>query len=133
MTVGSPTIRADEKESGRVEAFSDGVFAIAMTLLTLDLKVPSLADGTALPDLGMALSRQWSPYVAFITSFFTVLIIWLNHHAMFKLVRRVYVRLLLMTAPVVPFSTELVAFPEAGRAAGLHHLCRDFRPGQHLP
>jgi len=113
--VESPKTRAEEKESLRVEMFSDAVFAIAMTLLALDLKVPSLPDGTAMPGLGAALGHQWPSYVAFITSFFTVLIIWLNHHAMFKLVRRVNVRLLLanglllMMATVVPFSTELVA------------------------
>lgn len=120
MTVESPATRAEQKESGRVEAFSDGVFAIAMTLLALDLKVPVLPNGAALPGhgvagLGVALARQWPSYMAFITSFFTVLIIWLNHHAMFKLVRRVNVRLLLsnglllMMTTVVPFSTDLVA------------------------
>jgi uncharacterized membrane protein len=62
--------RAEEKESGRVEAFSDGVFAIAMTLLALDLKVPSSPNGTALSGLGAALARQWPSYMAFITSFF---------------------------------------------------------------
>jgi uncharacterized membrane protein len=116
----STTVRAQEKESGRVEAFSDGVFAIAMTLLALDLKAPSLPNGMPIPGLSAAaletaLARQWPSYMAFITSFFSILIMWVNHHAMFKLVRRVNVRLLmangllLMVATIAPFSTNLVA------------------------
>jgi Endosomal/lysosomal potassium channel TMEM175 len=60
------------KETGRVEAFSDGVFAIAITLLVLDIKVPRElpADVT----LAAALMREWPSYLAFVTSFATILI-----------------------------------------------------------
>jgi uncharacterized membrane protein len=106
---------ADEKETGRIEAFSDGVFAIAVTLLVLELKVPHLADGGADGSLGRALLAQWPSYVALVTSFFTILVMWANHHRVFELVRRVnapflYANgLLLLVVTVVPFPTALLA------------------------
>jgi uncharacterized membrane protein len=106
---------AEEKETGRIEAFSDGVFAIAVTLLVLELKVPHLADGGADGSLGRALLAQWPSYVALVTSFFTILVMWANHHRVFELVRRVnapflYANgLLLLVVTVVPFPTALLA------------------------
>jgi uncharacterized membrane protein len=100
-------------ETARIEAFSDGVFAIAITLLVLDLKVPrGLADGRTLAD---ALLAQWPAYLAFASSFMTILIMWVNHHRIFTLVGRsderllFYNGLLLMGVTVVPFPTSLVA------------------------
>lgn len=106
---------AEEKETGRIEAFSDGVFAIAVTLLVLELKVPHLPDGGAEGSLGRALLAQWPSYVALVTSFFTILVMWANHHRVFELVRRVdapflYANgLLLLVVTVVPFPTALLA------------------------
>ena len=106
---------ADEKETGRIEAFSDGVFAIAVTLLVLELKVPHLPDGGTDGSLGRALLLQWPSYVALVTSFFTILVMWANHHRVFELVRRVdapflYANgLLLLVVTVVPFPTALLA------------------------
>ncbi len=77
-----------EKETGRLEAFSDGVFAIAVTLLVLELRVPlpgSLREGERLLD---ALLHEWPAYLAFVTSFATILIVWVNHHNLFKLINR---------------------------------------------
>ena len=108
-------VPAEEKETGRIEAFSDGVFAIAITLLVLELKVPHLEDGGAGGSLTRALARQWPSYVALVTSFFTILVMWANHHAIFALVRRVnapflYANgLLLLVVTVVPFPTALLA------------------------
>jgi uncharacterized membrane protein len=105
----------DEKETGRIEAFSDGVFAIAITLLVLELKVPHLEDGGAGGSLARALARQWPSYVALVTSFFTILVMWANHHRMFNVVRRVdapflYANgLLLLLVTVVPFPTAVLA------------------------
>jgi uncharacterized membrane protein len=102
-----------ERQTGRLEAFSDGVFAIAITLLALDLKVPHVTPSS--PDLASALAAQWPSYFAFITSFFTVLIMWVHHHLIFRLVHRTDVRLLfangllLMLVTVVPFPTAVVA------------------------
>ena|ERR1700722_6592852 len=83
-------VESREKETGRLEAFSDGVFAIAITLLALELKVPHFdANGDMTAKLIAGLDGQWPGYFAFITSFFTVLIMWVHHHAIFRLVRRV--------------------------------------------
>ena len=76
-----------EKDTARIEAFSDGVFAIAITLLVLELKVPKpeeLPDGNLLA----ALAAQWPSYFGFILSFFTILIMWFNHHKLFTHIKR---------------------------------------------
>jgi len=107
-----------EKQTGRLEAFSDGVFAIAITLLALELKVPHVeaSGGQSMAGPLLAgLGAQWPSYLAFITSFFTVLIMWVHHHLIFRLVRGADVTLLfangflLMLITVVPFPTALVA------------------------
>src|SRR5437016_4584705 len=77
----------DEKETGRVEAFSDGVFSIALTLLILDIKVPQ-ADQLKGASLLDVLLEQWPLYLAFVTSFVSILIMWTNHHNMFKYIKR---------------------------------------------
>src|SRR6266581_5451932 len=76
------------KETGRIEAFSDGVFAVAITLLVFDLKVPQplAGDTLSITGLGSALLHQWPSYLAFVTSFATILIMWVSHHSIFKLV-----------------------------------------------
>ena len=68
-----------ERETGRLEAFSVGVFSIAITLLILELKVPALlaADVTA-PALRKALLQQWPSYFSLVTSFFTILVMWMH-------------------------------------------------------
>ncbi|HEV2438504.1 MAG TPA: TMEM175 family protein [bacterium] len=99
--------------TSRLEAFSDGVFAIAMTLLVLDLKVPPAVPGA--PPLWKALLHQWPAYLAFVTSFATVGIMWINHHLNFTLIRRtdhtllVLNGLLLLGVTFLPFPTALVA------------------------
>jgi uncharacterized membrane protein len=106
---------AEEKETGRIEAFSDGVFAIAITLLVLELKVPHLPEGGTSGALAAALVKQWPSYLAFVTSFFTILIMWANHHAIFRLVRKTNAEFLfangflLFLVTVVPFPTALLA------------------------
>src|ERR1700735_3375001 len=108
----------ESKGTARLEAFSDGVFAIAITLLALELKVPHLASNGAEPGsaaLASALASEWPSYFAFITSFFTVLIMWVHHHVIFRLVCRVDATLLfangslLLLVTVVPFPTAVVA------------------------
>lgn len=95
----------------RLEAFSDGVFAIAVTLLVLDLGVPE--PGTE--PLGHALLAQWPSYAAYVVSFLTIGIIWINHHAAFNRLRTVdhpiliWNLLLLMSVSVLPFTTSLMA------------------------
>jgi uncharacterized membrane protein len=100
--------------SGRIEAFSDGVFAIAITLLVLDLVVPSRAEAAEI-GLGHALAREWPAYFAYLVSFLIIGIIWVNHHAMFDKVRLVdrpvlFANLgLLLTVSLIPFPTRLLA------------------------
>jgi len=98
-------------ETARVEAFSDGVFAIAITLLILDVHVPTSAPG----HLGTALARQWPTYIAFLMSFSFIGIMWVNHHRLFNHIRGCDNRLLflnlllLLGVTVVPFPTALLA------------------------
>jgi uncharacterized membrane protein len=100
-----------EKETTRIEAFSDGVFAIAITLLVLEIKVPPGAGH----DLGKLLVAEWPSYFAFVTSFATIGIMWINHHRMFNLIGRTSPMLmilngvLLMGVTFVPFPTAVVA------------------------
>jgi uncharacterized membrane protein len=115
VTPISPAAAVQEKETGRVEAFSDGVFAIAITLLVLELKVPHLPAGAPAPALGAALLAEWPSYLALVTSFFAILIMWANHHAMFNMIRRVNAPFLyangflLFVVTIVPFPTALLA------------------------
>ena len=96
----------------RLEAFSDGVIAIAITLLVLDIHVPSARAGVS---LAHQLEAQWPSYAAYLTSFLTIGIIWINHHAMLRRLRAVdhaimtLNMLLLLTIGVLPFTSALVA------------------------
>jgi len=78
-----------EKETSRVEAFSDGVFAIALTLLILGIKVPDLTDSASNTKLYQSLINLWPSYFAFILSFAAVLIMWINHHGFFKYLKKI--------------------------------------------
>ena len=108
---GEPRLAAD-RDPARTEAFSDGVFAIAMTLLVLQLKVPRDMPPA---QLGSALFAQWPAYGSLLLSFTTIGIMWLNHHRLFMLIRRathgvqVLNGLLLFTITIVPFPTALLA------------------------
>jgi len=99
---------------GRVEAFSDGVFAFAATLLVLGIRIPRPSDADASVGLQRLLADQWPSYVAFALSFVNVGIVWTNHHAMFKhfvRVDRVVVSLnllLLMLVAFVPVTTGVL-------------------------
>jgi TMEM175 potassium channel family protein len=109
-----PDRTADERETARLEAFSDAVFAIAITILVLNLKVPHL-EGASSAHLASALLKQWPSYFAFGLSFATILIMWLNHHAQLQMVERIDARLmfsnglLLLMVVAVPFPTALVS------------------------
>jgi uncharacterized membrane protein len=102
----------DARETGRVEAFSDGVFGIAVTLLVLDLKVPRTADLAGRAALATALIRQWPTYLSYVLSFLTVLIMWANHHRLFGVIRRTNHTFLLINGVLLMFIT-LVPFPTA--------------------
>ena len=98
-------------ETGRIEAFSDGVFAVAITLLIFDVHLPSGSVGS----LGVALARQWPSYVSFLISFAFIGIMWVNHHRLFNHIRKsdnllLFLNLLLLLGIItVPFPTALLA------------------------
>ena len=97
--------------TGRLEAFSDGVFAIAVTLLVLDIGV----SATAGQDLGAAIRGLWPSYLAYVASFSTIGAAWLGHNAITEYLERTdaaFVRLnllLLLFVSFLPFPTRLVA------------------------
>jgi uncharacterized membrane protein len=94
----------------RLEAFSDGVIAVAITLLVLYIKVP-VGHGALIHQL----LDQWQYYVAYAVSFITIGIIWINHHVMISRLREtdhailMLNLLLLMTIGLLPFTTDLIA------------------------
>ncbi len=103
---------AQERETARLEAFSDGVFAFAITLLVLNLRDPTLGNRVALLQ---GLLNEWPTFFALATSFTTVLIMWMNHHNMFNYIKRIDREfmllngLLLFFVILTPFTTSLVA------------------------
>src|SRR5260370_33325631 len=113
----------DERETARQEAFSDGVFAVAITLLVLGIQVPPDKSGDGIL-LGALLSQKIT-LLAFVTSFATIGIMWINHHRLFTHIRRtdnillILNLLLLLMIVFVPFPTALLT----------EHAVR---PGQHL-
>jgi uncharacterized membrane protein len=98
-------------DTGRMEAFSDGVFAIAITLLVLDLSVPE----SAFDHLWHGIGHQWPSYLGYVTSFLTIGGIWMGHHTIFRRMRYANASVmrvnlvLLMAVSFLPFPTRLVA------------------------
>jgi uncharacterized membrane protein len=96
-------------DTNRLEAFSDGVFAIAITLLVLEIKGP--AGGA----LGVGLLELWPSYLAYAMSFIVIGAIWINHHAMFEWIERADEALLLLNTlhlmfiAFLPFPTAVLA------------------------
>ena len=99
-------------ETARIEAFSDGVFAVAITLLIFQIRVPAHEPPGG---LRAALVDLWPSYLAFLASFMTIGVMWLNHHRLFSMVTRkddgliVLNLLLLLVTTWLPFPTALLA------------------------
>jgi|1186.fasta_scaffold382388_2 uncharacterized membrane protein len=97
--------------TARLEAFSDGVIAIAITLLILEVKIPHVRAAR----LAHALGEQWPSYVAYALTFVVIGIMWMNHHRVFELIGRtdrglLFVNLMmLMGIAFLPFPTALLA------------------------
>ena len=119
----------EDKETGRLEAFSDGVFAVAITLLILNIQPPHdfpLDDLTLLSKL----LDQWPNYLAFVASFATIGVMWVNHHRLFTHIKHTdnallgLNLLLLLVIVFIPFPTALLAqyavYPDKHVAALLY-------------
>jgi uncharacterized membrane protein len=102
---------AGATETARLETFADGVMAIAITLLILEIAVPHVEPGES---LGTALADQWPSYAAYVVSFLTIGIMWVNHHHMFTLIQRSNHTFLMlnvvfvMTIATLPWPTGLL-------------------------
>ncbi len=100
-----------EKETQRLEGFSDGIFAFAIALLILDLYDPTTKGSS----LFQGLLDEWPTFFAFATSFMTVLVMWMNHHNMFNYIKRTSRELMLLNGLLLlfvvltPFTTSLVS------------------------
>jgi len=99
---------------GRVEALSDGVFAIVVTLLVLEIKVPHIEPSDSLGELARSLWALMPKFVSWVISFVTVCVVWLNHHRLFTLMARIDNGLfwrnanLLLWTSFIPFPTALM-------------------------
>ncbi len=100
-----------QKETLRIETFSDGVFCIAVTLLSIEIGVELHGDATN-KQLTHALLAKWPIYLAYIISFVNVLLAWIGHHSLFKMLQRsdnsimITNGFLLMLVALVPFPTK---------------------------
>ena len=102
-----------DKETGRLEAFSDGIFGVAITLLALDIQVKPYADATN-ASLWREILNLWPAYLTYFNSFAVVLLIWMGHHMTFREVRSANVRtiflngLMLLLIALFPFPTRTI-------------------------
>ena len=104
----------EANSNSRLEAFCDGVFAIALTLLIIDIKIPSTVEITSTSEFWLALKHITPSILAFVLSFIIILVTWVNHHNSLKLVNKssasfIYANgFLLLTVVFIPFPTSLV-------------------------
>jgi uncharacterized membrane protein len=97
--------------TGRLESFSDGVLAVAITLLSLDLAVSGPGHGT----LAHQLTQRWPSFASYVVSFLVIGIIWINHHSLFSNLEKIdrvalFLNLLLLLFVVaIPFATATMA------------------------
>src|SRR5918993_3965261 len=111
--MGRPNNGGTERSTQRIEAFSDGVFAIAITLLILDLRIPA-REGSDAAGLLNAILGLWPSYFAYALSFTMIGIYWANHHYLFKLFAKtdhglnLLNLLLLMFIAFLPFPTHVL-------------------------
>jgi uncharacterized membrane protein len=100
--------------NSRLEAFCDGVFAIALTLLIIDIRIPATAEINSTATFWLALQHIFPAIIAFLLSFGIILITWVNHHNAMKLAAKtspafIYANgLLLLSVVIIPFPTSLI-------------------------
>lgn len=101
-----------EKETARIEGFSDGVFAIAITLLVLELRIPVAESNNNPQMLANSLLAQWPSFLAFSLSFFSIFIMWVNHHKIFKQIYRRNSALMFANGLIL-FLATCISYPTA--------------------
>src|SRR4051812_10998494 len=107
--------KSENNPNARLEFFCDGVFAIAITLLVIEIKVPHLDHIHSPADLSHALAALWPSYLAFVFSFGAVLVSWINHTYLFSLIdkssRLFYYAngFFMLTVAFIPFPTAVLA------------------------
>src|SRR6476646_2879760 len=105
---------SESRDTSRLEAFCDGVFAIALTLLIIDIKIPPTEKINTTADLWLALKHIIPSIFAFILIFIIILITWVNHHNILKLVNKsssafIYANgFMLLTVVFIPFPSSLM-------------------------
>jgi TMEM175 potassium channel family protein len=111
---------------GRLEAFSDGVMAIAITLLVLEIKVPQLEAALSAREALLALAALAPKFLGYLLSFFFIAVFWINHHRFFHLIRHVDTGLLwlnillLLALSFIPFPTGMIGdYPRNSTALAL--------------
>ena len=103
-----PVGRSDD--AGRIETFSDGVLAIAITLLVLEIRVPEVEEGRTLAEARLGL---WPSYLACALSFLVIGTMWANHHNRFRYIARSDHVLLLFVSTLLLMFTAFIPFPTA--------------------
>lgn len=115
MTDDRGTPAGAGRDTNRLEAFSDAVIAIAITLLVLEIHVPELDDDRSTTALWGALRHLWPEYLGYLISFLTIGIMWANHHEIFKHIARTDHYLILINSlfllciGFLPFPTALLS------------------------
>src|SRR3954470_24119474 len=105
---------SESNPNSRLEAFCDGVFAIALTILIIDVRLPSTGRINSTSEFWLALKNIVPSIFAFILSFIIILITWVNHHNSLKLVNRsssafIYANgFMLLTVVFIPFPSSLM-------------------------
>ena len=117
----------DTFSKNRVESFSDGIFAIIITLLVLEIKVPHIVEGHSASELLHALAGLVPKFMGWIISFFTIAVIWVNHHKIFAQLKRLdngifwWNAFLLLWCTFIPFPTAVLGdYPHNQTAIVLH-------------
>ena len=117
----------------RVEAFSDGIFAIIVTLLILEIKVPHIQQADSIPELFNVIITLTPKFTSWVISFLTICIVWMNHHRLFQMFKCINVGLLwlnvhlLLWVCFVPFPTALMGdYPHNPLAVAFYGLAMVF-------
>lgn len=105
-------LKSEYSDTDRLEMFSDGVFAIVITLLVLEVKVPEIANSVTSFEFVHELGQLWPKLYAFVLSFALIYIIWMNHHQTFNMIVKSNRTLMLLNGLIL-FFTVLVPFPTA--------------------